>query len=49
MVVDVVTELARYGVLSELQNADDLLLMSEMIEEQENVPKMDGGFESKCF
>ena len=32
VVVDVVTEFAREGVLSELQYADDLVLMSETIE-----------------
>ena len=32
MVVDVVTEFAREGVLSELLYADDLVLMSETIE-----------------
>ena len=31
VVVDVVTELAREGVLSELQYADDLVLMNEII------------------
>ena len=32
LVVDVVTEFAREGVLSELLYADDLVLMSEMME-----------------
>ena len=32
VVVDVVTELAREGVLSELLYADDLVLMSETID-----------------
>ena len=33
VVIDVVTELAREGLLSELLYADDLVLMSESIEE----------------
>ena len=32
VVVDVVTEFARQGALSELLHADDLVLMSEIIE-----------------
>ena len=36
VVVDVVTELAREGVLSKLLYADDLVLMSETIEELRN-------------
>ena len=32
IVVDVVTELAREGMLRELQYAEDLILMSEIIE-----------------
>ena len=34
--VDVVTELPRGGVLSEMLYADDLLLMSEVIKELSN-------------
>ena len=36
MVVDVVTELARDGALSELLYADNLVLMSDTIEELRN-------------
>ena len=48
VVVDVVTELAKEGVLSEWLYADDLVLMSETIEELRNkFLKLKETFESK--
>ena len=35
VVIDVITELARDGVLNELLYADDLVLMSEIIKEED--------------
>ena len=48
MVVDVVADLAREGVLSELLCADDLILMSETIEDfRIKLMKCESAFESK--
>ena len=50
LVVDVVTEFAREGVLSKLLYADDLVLMSETIERLRNkLLKWKEAFESKGF
>ena len=50
MVVDVVTEFARDGVLSELLHADDLVLMSETIKGLRNkFLKWKEAFESKSL
>ena len=50
VVVDVITELARKGALSELLYADDLVLMSETIERLINkFLKWKETFESKCL
>ena len=48
VVIDVVTELVREGVLGELLYADDLLLMSKTIEGLRRVKKWKV-FESKCW
>ena len=50
VVVDVVTEFAGEGALSELLYADDLVLMSETIQGLRNkFIKWKEAYESKCF
>ena len=55
IVVDVVTEHAREGLLNEILYVDDLVLMSESLEDlEEMVPKMEKcigrqGIESECW
>ena len=50
MVVDVVTEFAREGALSELLYADDLIVMSETIEGLKNkFLKWKESFEGMCL
>ena len=54
IVVDVVTEHAREGLLNEILYADDLVLMSENLEDLKGVPKVEKtigkqGIESECW